>query len=249
VSLSFLFYFCDAQSCPSPSSLIGWYHADNNYLDSSDYKQHLGAPTPAFASGIIGSSFKLDLVTNTPRGTFSVPANASAMTICMFARNAQSVDISDTFFTYYENNGQLFWTVFDPFSPKSNWSGGYVNHAALPNLYPGWTQTCFLYDRINRWAAFTYNGTVFNSTFASSNPVRGNGTLILGCDNPCTYALDLDMDEVMIFTRILTANEMSIIRSLRISCCGISSANPAVCNSRGTCNYPEYVIVYLFTFS
>jgi hypothetical protein len=236
---------------PTPSSLVAWWRADNNALDSSGTNHGVLQNGASFAAGQVGQAFNLDGVDDSVDiGMLPQLGGATGITVMAWVRKTENIkwapgfvgqynsDFDSTFLLY---NGE---DVFDGRPHSRNKGRFYVffddrDLAAVhgSNTIPvgEWTFIAGTWRSADGHLALYKNGIL---EAASTNGVgkrlqtaHGYAGKIGNWGRPLSQSHQFQgqIDEVAIFNRALTSNEIAAIHA---------AGSAGMCSSMPPCAMP-----------
>src|SRR5947209_10850069 len=200
-------------SCDSaPAGMVSWWKAEGNANDSQDSNKGTLQSGVTFATGEVGQAFSFD-----GSGGVLVPdANnldvTTEVTLDAWVNAAELSNLPLIFSKFVGGNGSYELELDDDGSVRSNVSGDGSSYDALISG-PGVVTTGSWYHvattfNAGDWKIYVNGIQVASKTSTVTSIFPGTATLFIGRDSTITHNFTGLVDEVEVFNRALSGNEI-----------------------------------------
>lgn len=226
-----------AQNTLSKDSLLAYYNFDDNFNNQVSNKYNLTiakqeyASNPVFVPGIDGKAIEFNglnaLINNNEFGAKLANSSNKSFSVSLWVKTTGSTKQYSTFFEafetlYFRGQGTLEFGVAtqnaaNPSSP--NWNTDWSSTSIANNQ---WDHFAFVFDSPNKKLHIYKNGSILKSISTTSNAISlTNNHFIVGAGsngNIINFTQkglnNSQIDEMMVFNRTLSANEITALNGL-----------------------------------
>ena len=226
-----------AQNTLSKDSLLAYYNFDDNFNNQVGTKYNLSVTksgttaNPVFVPGIDGKAIEFNglnaLINNNEFGAKLANSSNKSFSVSLWVKTTGSTQQYSTFFEafetlYFRGQGTIEFGVAtqnaaNPSSP--NWNTDWSSTSIANNQ---WHHFAFVFDSPNKKLHIYKNGSILKSISTTSNAISlSNNHFIVGAGsngNIINFTQkglnNSQIDEMMVFNRTLSANEITALNGL-----------------------------------